>query len=162
MRFPAHRFDIVMVGKRKRNRPGRDVKGHNKRQRISGGFSSKDPVIKSAVLAQYYPQVCSLREYLLSKLPTSSKIRKKKVLLVGRNDQPNGGDHSLASFLDQTLVGILKYKDISQEERLQQWTSFSQRRDTSDSNLGNTSEMGGFSQLEVGYNICMLGIPYFL
>jgi len=144
-----------MAGKKKkRNRAGRGIKGDNKRQGISRGFNSKDPVIKSAVLAQYYPQVCSLRKYLLSKLPTSSKIRKKKILSVGRNDQTNGGDCSLASFLDQTLIGVLKYKDISQEERLQQWTSFSQRIDTSDSNLGNT--MGGFSQLEVGYNIAYL------
>jgi telomerase reverse transcriptase len=140
----------MMAGKRKRNRPGREIQGENKRQRISGNFNSKDPVIKTAVLAQYYPKVLSLREYLLSKLPTTSKIRRKKILSVGKKPQSSEGEHTLNILLDQTLVGVSKHKEVSQEERLQQWASFSQRADTSDSNIGNTTAIGRFSQLEVG------------
>lgn len=141
-----------MAGKRKRNRPGRESQGGNKRQRISGGTNSKEPVVKSAVLAKYYTQVYTLREYLLSKLPITSKIRRKKILAVGRNKKLPGEEdeiHVLANHLDQTLVGVSNHRDISPEERLQQRTAFSQRVDTSDSNIGNTSLIGGFSQIEV-------------
>jgi telomerase reverse transcriptase len=134
--------------KRKRNRPGRDVKEDNKRQKISGGFNTKDSVIKQAVLAQYYVKVLSLREYLLSKLPASSKMRRKKILSSGLKSQGQEEDH-FAHFLDQTLVGVLNQKHISEDERLQQWTTFSQHIDTSDSNVGNTSALGHFSQSEV-------------
>lgn len=138
----------IMVGKRKRSRPGHESHGHDKRQRISGVPDQKDPVIKSAVLARYYPQVLTLREYLLSKLPPASKIRRKKIRSVGRNAAAKEED-ALAKHLDQTLVGVLKYKEISQEERLQQWSTFSQRVDTSDSNVENTSVIAAFSQVEV-------------
>ena len=141
-----------MAGKRKkRNRSAHDGKG-NKRQKISGGFNGKDPVVKHAVLAQYYPQVYTLREYLLSKLPATSKARRKKIVSVGQQQQSDGTTDGpidgLASFLDSTLIGVLKYKDASPEERLKQWVTFSQRLDTSDSNLTNLSGTG-FSQSEV-------------
>jgi hypothetical protein len=139
-----------MAGKRKRNRPGCGGRAESKRQKISGGFNPKNPVIKSAVLAKYYPQVLTLREYLLSKLPASSKIRRRKILSVGTRRVPGGEGDALATHLDETLVGILTHRDISQEVRLQQWNTFSQRIDTSDSNVGNTSGLGGFSQVEVG------------
>lgn len=138
-----------MAGKRKRNRAGRDGQGENKRQRTTGFFNSKDPVVKSAVLAQYYPKVLSLREYLVSKLPSSSKIRRRKILSVGQNPQANEEDNGMARFLDQTIVGVSKHKEFSQDERMEQWTSFSQRVDISDSNIGNTSGVGRFSQLEI-------------
>jgi len=136
-----------MAGKRKRNRPGHDG-GGDKRQKISGGFNGKDPVVKHAVLAQYYPQVFTLREYLLSKLPATSKVRRKKIVSVGKKPQSDGITDDLASFLDRTLIGVLKYKDASPEERLKQWATFSQRLDTSDSDLTNLSGIE-FSQSEV-------------
>jgi len=136
-----------MARKRKRNRSAHDDKG-DKRQKVSGGFNGKDPVVKHAVLAQYYPQVYTLREYLLSKLPATSKARRKKIVSVGKKPQSDGTTDGLASFLDSTLIGVLKYKDASPEERLKQWATFSQRLDTSDSNLINLSGTG-FSQSEV-------------
>ena len=138
-----------MPGKRKRNRPGRDIKGDEKRQKISGGFNAKDPVVKKAILAQYYPKVLTLREFLLAKLPASSKIRRKKILSAGKSQEKE--ETTFAGFLDGALVGVLSEQEISREETLKQWTSFSQRIDTSDSNIGNTSALEGFSQSEVGY-----------
>ena len=140
---------LSMAGQRKRKRPGRECHEGEKRRRVSGDFSANDPFIKSAVLAQYYPEVFSLREYLLSRLPASSKIRRKKISSVGKNPQLSKEEDELAGLLDQTLVGVSKYKEISQEERLQQWSTFSQRVETSDSNIGNTNTVGKFSQLEV-------------
>jgi telomerase reverse transcriptase len=137
-----------MAGKRKRNRSGHGNERANKRQKVYGSLNGKDPVVKDALLSQYYPQVFSLREYLISKLPTASKIRRKKILSVGRKSEGEK-DQSLAEFLDQTLVGVLSCKDVSPEERLQQWTSFSQRNDTSDSNIGNLSGIWQFSMSEV-------------
>lgn len=146
-----------MAGKRKRNRPGRESLGGNKRQRVSGGNNLKEPVVKSAVLGRYYTQVFTLREYLLSKLPVTSKIRRRKILAVGRSRKSVGEDEDvLADHLDQVLVGVLNHGDISPEERLQQRTAFSQRVDTSDSNIGNTSILGGFSQVEVGLYLHIL------
>jgi hypothetical protein len=145
-----------MAGKRKRNRAGHGNECVNKRQKVYESLNGKDPVVKDALLSQYYPQVFSLREYLISKLPTASKIRRKKILSVGRKSE-GGKDQNLAEFLDQTLVGVLSHKDVSPEERLQQWTSFSQRNDTSDSNIGNLSGIGQFSMSEVF--ICSLFGP---
>jgi telomerase reverse transcriptase len=107
--------------------------------------------VKTAVLAQYYPRVVSLREYLLSKLPSTSKIRRKKIQTVGRNI---GGESCeryqvLAEVLDTTLVGVLRDGESSREERWQQWTSFSQKADISVSTLANTTGIGLFSQPDV-------------
>jgi hypothetical protein len=145
-----------MPAKRKRTRPGHGSGRDGKRLRLSGSFngSGQDPVVKTALLAQYYPRVLSLREYLLSKLPPTSKIRRKQILTVGRNlgGATRERDQALAHALDKTLVGILKQSELSREERWQQWTSFSQKADTSVSTLANISGIGLFSHPDV--SIC--------
>jgi telomerase reverse transcriptase len=140
-----------MAGQRKRTRHG-GIEGDQKRQRIFGNTNGKDPVVKHAVLAQYYSQVFSLREYLLTKLPITSKIRRKKILKLGRDQilGNGGGQNALARFMDQTLIGVLKDNEVTQEERERQWTSFSQRVDISDSTFANLSGAGLISQSEVG------------
>ncbi|KAL3418000.1 telomerase reverse transcriptase [Phlyctema vagabunda] len=148
-----------MPGTRKRNRPGGGTQGTNKRQRLSGTLKSQEPMVKHAVLAQYYHNVCTLREYLLSKLPQSSKIRRRKIVTAGRNDALHPEDEAdmngpqkgsaLASLLDQTLVGVSKYEEASSEERVKQWSTFSQRGDISTSTFGNNSSAGGSSQSEI-------------
>lgn len=144
-----------MAGKRRRTRHG--IEGDQKRQKISGNTNGKDPVVKQALLAQYYPKVFSLREYLLSKLPTTSKIRRKKISKLGRHHDLGNGEHqsSLAQFLDQTLIGVLKDDGVPREERVQQWSSFSQRADILDSNFGDLSGAGVFSQSEVSVDIVL-------
>ena len=82
-----------------------------------------------ATLCLYYKQILTLREYLLSQLPKSSKKRRRRIASVGRNleetptaskipsvnskldeadyaEPPfhDGGDDSLTHLLDQTLV----------------------------------------------------------
>jgi telomerase reverse transcriptase len=138
-----------MAGKRKRNKHG--IEGDRKRQRICNNANGKAPVVKQAVLAQYYPQVFTLREYLLFKLPVTSKVRRKKVLNLKREHSIEGREDcgALSAFLDRTLVGVKESSEISPEERIQQWTSFSQKVDTSDSTFANLSGTGNFSQSEV-------------
>jgi telomerase reverse transcriptase len=137
-----------MAGKRKRLRPNRRIEGDQKRQKVSETSNSKEAVVKEALLAQFYPRVSSLREFLISKLPPSSKVRRKKILSVGKNAD-SGADQKLSKFLDQTLVGVSKHKGVLQEERWQQWTTFSQKADDSVS-FANLSGVGLFSQSEVG------------
>jgi hypothetical protein len=143
-----------MTGKRKRNRPGQGKGGDSKRQKTTTScnwnVSGKQPLVQHAVLAQYYPQVLSLREYLLSKLPPTSKTRRKKISSVGKKARPNAqNDEVFATFLDRTLIGVRSNKDVPQQERLQQWTSFTQHVDTSDSGFANLSGVGIYSQSEV-------------
>ena len=143
-----------MAGKRKRSRPSHRVEGDQKRQKISETSSSKDAIVKEALLAQFYPQVLSLRDFLISKLPPSSKVRRKKILSVGKKPDSEA-DQKLSKVLDQTLVGVSKHKEVSQEERRQQWTTFSQKADDSVS-FANATGVGIFSQSEVCSFICIL------
>jgi len=149
----AHRN--TMAGKRKRTRPNAQ-EGGQKRQKISDPLqSSKDPIIKHALLAQYYPQVFTLREYLLRRLPNTSKIRRKKIASVGRNPSAEHREleEELARFLDQTLVGESVCLEVSKQERWSQWISFSQKVDDSVSTLVNLSSPGVYSQSEVCFPV---------
>lgn len=138
-----------MAGKRKRKRSGRS-EGDRKRQKTS---SNNALVVKDALLAKYYPQVLSLRDYLLSKLPKTSKVRRKKIISVGRRSDDKKTEQELARFLDQTLIGVSKFREASQDERWKQWTTFSQKPDDSVS-FANLSGVGTYSQTEV----CLLSI----
>lgn len=120
--------------------------------------SSKDPVVRQALLKLYYQEVFSLREYLLSKLPSTSKVRRRKILSLGRDHQKleNDEDSKVALALDQTLIGVfeLKEKENADAERQQLWTSFSQRKTQDDSRIGERSVLGSFvSQSEVSQEI---------
>ncbi|EKD17210.1 telomerase reverse transcriptase [Drepanopeziza brunnea f. sp. 'multigermtubi' MB_m1] len=141
-----------MAARRKRKRPARDHGDHHRDQKRQKGMASSshgvDPVVRHALLAKYYPRVLTLREYLVSQLPSSSKIRKKKILHVGRNAEDKETDQKLSQFLDQTLVGVSRFKEAPSEERRKQWSAFSQRPDESVS-LVNLSGAGAFSQTEV-------------
>lgn len=143
-----------MPGKRKRSRasrPGPDASAA-KRQKISPSSRAKDPLVKQAVLATYFPKVCTLREYLVSKLPPRSKIRRKKILSVGHQPKPGCEEEQacLAKFMDKTLIGVLQNADITQTERTQQWAAVSQREETSVSGFADCTGVGTFSQSEVG------------
>jgi telomerase reverse transcriptase len=147
-----------MAKKRKRTRRG--TEGDTKRQKLRGNNSGRDPVVKQALLAQYYPRVFNLREYLLYKLPATSKIRRKKILNLGREQSVDSKRDcsALSDFLDHTLIGVLKCNEVLPEERIQQWTSFSQRLDTSNSALVNLSGTGNLSQSEVSVYLVTVGV----
>jgi telomerase reverse transcriptase len=149
-----------MAGKRKRMRSKNSMESDQKRQKIAANTNSKDPIIKHALLAQYYPQVLSLREYLLSKLPTASKVRRKKILFAGRRSDSKQSDKNLARFLDETLIGVCDGHGISHQDRWRQWTAFSQKAD--ESAFANLSGVGVYSQSEVRVDArcCLnLGMP---
>ncbi|KAE8444198.1 hypothetical protein EG329_000795 [Mollisiaceae sp. DMI_Dod_QoI] len=135
-----------MAGKRKRKRSANE--GDQKRQKLAGGFNGKDPIVKKALLQQYYSEVSSLREYLLARLPSASKVRRKKISSVGRKPEDKENDRRLSLFLDDTLVGVCKNVSLSQEERWRQWTTYSQKPDESTS-FANLSTAQVYSQSEI-------------
>lgn len=142
------------MAKRKRNRQAAHGCGSDyKRQRTLAPLTTgknSGGAINQPVLVQYYPQVLSLRQYLISKLPSTSRIRRKKILSIGAKARPDGKDETqFSSFLDQTLVGHRKLENIFEDERLQQWATFTQRADTSDSGFANLTVSGIYSQSDV-------------
>jgi len=146
-----------MAWKRKRSRQ-QSVQIGNKRLRLSAPKQPNRELVKQALLSQYYPKVLTLREYLLSRLPTYSKVRRKKILAVKRPprhdriDQSEHGELSLAEYLDQTLVGVPEEAQPT-DERWKQWTCFSQRADNSESTVRSYDDDVNFSQSEVRYSL---------
>ncbi|KAK6429339.1 Telomerase reverse transcriptase [Oleoguttula sp. CCFEE 5521] len=68
------------------------------------------------LLAQYYGEVHNLRTYLVSRLPKSSKKRRRRVLQYGREDAPSSAsvvDTELARLLDTIIVGTSDHVAIA-------------------------------------------------
>lgn len=88
--------------------------------------------ISHPVISLYYQHVVPLREYLLQRLPVTSKSRRRRILTLGsREDQdPNAQSHTsqtLAQLLDSTLVGVLKESSPTlNSERQKQYSSFNE------------------------------------
>jgi hypothetical protein len=111
------------------------------------------------VLQRLYPQVLTLRHYLLSQLPTSSKNRRRRLCQLGNIPPAPGGqptsdvDTDLGQLLDSTLIGCSsdagsKRAEHAAKDRDRDIKSFTQQR--SQSNSGATFEPGYFRQSEVG------------
>ncbi|KAI9683334.1 MAG: hypothetical protein M1829_005404 [Trizodia sp. TS-e1964] len=94
--------------------------------------SSKGGVLEHSVLLSYFPRVLTLREYLLSKLPASSKSRRRKILSLGPADKGTGKcleTGELAKLLDTALIGIAR--DAQEEDgqaRRKELLHFSQKQ----------------------------------
>ncbi|KFY02560.1 hypothetical protein O988_02079 [Pseudogymnoascus sp. VKM F-3808] len=128
-----------MVTRRKRHRAGTVINDEaNKPPILSYTSNAPVNVVRQSVLSEFYPEVLTLREYLLAKLPSNSRIRRKKVLSAGRRgfderdrDQTAiDADRHLGSFLDSTLVGIPRHNPPS-EYRATRWHSFTNQADVS-------------------------------
>ncbi|PWY77241.1 hypothetical protein BO94DRAFT_472976 [Aspergillus sclerotioniger CBS 115572] len=91
------------------------------------------------VISLYYPQVVTLRQYLLRQIPLSSRSRRRRIVSI-RDDQPpvriSNDGHSgaqLAKLLDTTLVGILtESPPTCNEERRQELAAFTQSQSRSE------------------------------
>lgn len=96
-----------------------------------------------AVLSQYYSQVLTLRHYVLSRLPPTSRLRRKKVTAIGIVDKTPGPptlsdiEHSLGVLLDNTLIGVPKESKTLEDDRVEGWKTFSQKGDESYVTLSN-------------------------
>ncbi|KAL8770748.1 MAG: hypothetical protein Q9209_003615 [Squamulea sp. 1 TL-2023] len=156
-----------MAGKRKRHRSKKlDEQPHKRTCHDSDqGASTPHPT-----LSLYYPQIFSLRDYILSRLPASSKSRRRKILGI-KNTTGTGGTHvhnvdpdseesspssqesdfdeeaDLAQLLDKTLVCVRPHEpQITWQAREKDFQAFSQNNGAvEESSLleGNTTQSEG-------------------
>lgn len=146
---------------RKRSRSEFIVNGpvsHRPRKRAKVScLSQKDGLmVKHLLLSKFYPTVLSLRQYMISKLPQTSKARRRKInrigngAVIGAHEERDSDDMILSRFLDETLVGVAASCDQSSEDgRQAHWTAFSQTLEVSRSTIASTVPDGGASQSEV-------------
>lgn len=111
--------------------------------------------VKGSLLRQYYDAVQTLREYLLSRLPASSRLRRKKIVSLGlpestETDEKRLGELELVRLLDTSLVCSFHQARAEPESRWGKWRSFSQKGD--ESVVSSSGGLAGAtcSQSEVG------------
>ncbi|KAI0136574.1 hypothetical protein BJ170DRAFT_18292 [Xylariales sp. AK1849] len=109
--------------------------------------------IKHDILGQYFSGVLTLRDYVLLKLPDSSRIRRKRIASIGgegfAETVVTAVELSVGALLDLTLVGLSgKAKPIS-DNRWEQWSNFSQKGDDSYITLSDGLAGAAFSQSEI-------------
>lgn len=147
-----------MVSRRKRHRARTVIDEANKGPVLPHSSNAPANVVRQSLLSRFYPEVLTLREYLLVKLPSNSRVRRKKILSAGRRGlgQRDEGiqttrddaDGILGSFLDSTLVGIPHHNPPS-EYRASRWHSFTNQADVSELDITVTPFDLGHSQCEV-------------
>ena len=113
-------------------------------------------LIANSMLPLYYPRVTTLREYLLSRLPASSRSRRRRILACcasSRDDAvpaPESAQGSastrrqgkVAELLDTIVVGYHDVKIANEDEEalVHDWEQFSQKaRSTGMSGVGDMS-----------------------
>lgn len=128
-----------------------------KRKRRDGDASSHGNLqppnqaspVRRDLLEQCYSNVATLREHCLSKLPSSSRLRRKKIASLGQHDSNSEIESRLARLLDTALVCSHQPHDAAQDTRWEQWLSFSQKGDESYVTLSDGLSASIYSQSEV-------------
>lgn len=151
---------------------GVSCSGRPVKQPRKGNVGNLQPpdVVKHALLAQYYPNLLTLRQYVLASLPASSKIRRKKISALGKTGQAAAGDahpavheaekdHDnirapLARLLDTTIVAThvcpTAFGESQPDGRFQRWIDYSQKGDDSHVTLSGDVANAIHCQTEVG------------
>lgn len=140
-----------MMGKRKPSSPREE---EHKRSKVEG--KTVIPV-KHPTLSLYYRNILTLKDYLLSKLPTTSKARRRKIASIIRvpdtanlhnNDEDTStlsqDRHALSKLLNNTLVCTVHEQTQTPElSRIHDFKAFSQRFSPTvgSSAGGNTSSL---------------------
>lgn len=87
------------MAKRKRTCPQHYVRKKPKLVATTSNHHESSPQVLHPLLAQCYPQVQNLKDYLLTALPKSSRVRRKRLLSFTQSPEH-------AQFFDTTLVGV--------------------------------------------------------
>ena len=125
--------------------------------------TSESDTITHPVLNRYYASVTTLRQYLLTRLPPSSKARRRILSHLGRapKHEPSACSPGRAEdyetftrWLDQHLVGVRELSGAQEQQaRVRDLDSFSQRRLTqfneASATACSTASPPSFSQSEV-------------
>jgi hypothetical protein len=134
--------------------------GSRKKAHLVDQSASATPAaIEQPVLQRFYPRLLTLRHYLLSVLPKSSRNRRRKLAHLGRPIASNEAtatcepDFELGQLLDSTVIGERETAKIDVEEqltkeRIRDIKTFTQQ--LSPATTGGTFEPGYFKQAEVG------------
>lgn len=116
----------------------------------------KSPALNHNLLDRVYPKVQTLREYLILKLPSSSRLRRKKITSLGASVKADEvpDDHietQLCRLLDTSFVASADASQPVEDAgtRWEHWQSFSQRGDESYVTLSDGLSNGLYSQSEV-------------
>jgi hypothetical protein len=151
-----------MTGKRKRARPKHPPNGGPWKKAKTDHSSGYHPVggegkatVSHPLLSLYYPRVVTLRDYFLSKLPSSSRARQRRVASLGIaasddlvEKESGSGMLALGRLLDSTLVGVPIGVRGDSTGHLEELEAFSQSQYHSPS--ANSVGSGTYSQSEVG------------
>ena len=122
-----------------------------KRRRYANGDTNRPgKEIGHPVLARYYATVLTLREYVLSRLPSTSRIRRRKIRRIGRGPLPlSETEGRVSHLLDTTLVGAPEIVKEELDERWKERASSSQENEESNVTLSDVLGNSTFSQAEV-------------
>jgi telomerase reverse transcriptase len=128
--------------------------GRAKKPKRGDGVSNTSSAISHPLLSQLYPHVCTLRGYVLSKLPSASRLRRKKIASVGLASESPGKvvtdtEQAVARLLDTTVVAQFAHTEAPQDDRWKRWDTFSQKGDESYVTLSDGFTGASFSQTEV-------------
>ncbi|KAH0423512.1 telomerase reverse transcriptase [Colletotrichum camelliae] len=118
----------------------------SKRLKVDGAQNA----VRQPILLQYYDDVQNLREYLLSRLPSSSRLRRKKIACIGLSraslaKEALPAEADLSRLLDSTLVCMHRQTKARAESRWKDWRSFSQKGNDSKCDDSTISLSGGLA-----------------
>lgn len=121
-----------------------------KRPRHEHNERTPQKAISHPIFTQYYPTVLTLREYVLSRLPSTSRIRRKKISRIGSGPSPLSETETRVSYLlDTTLVGAPEISKEQLDEKWKERVTFSQMTEESEVTLSDVFGKATFSQAEV-------------
>ena len=113
---------------------------------------SQDAQVQHQILSRYYRRVTTLREYLLDRIPPTSKQRRRRIANLGMKQNPitvsnkpgtiptpldhqqdiNCKENDLVQLLDSTLIGVNEDPNPAvTRERRQQYVTFTQSEERS-------------------------------
>ncbi|KAL0939367.1 telomerase reverse transcriptase [Colletotrichum truncatum] len=141
-----------MPVKRKAHSHGELRQGHPPLKKVK--VDRDEALVKHSLLQQHYGNVQTLRAYLLSKLPSSSRLRRKKITSVGSSptilaEETKQVESCLSTLLDTTLVCTQHHPKAKLDSRWEQWQSFSQKGDESVMTLSGGLAGATCSQSEI-------------
>jgi telomerase reverse transcriptase len=147
---------VPMPRKRSRSQgPGRghDGSAYPPAKHLKRENAAHPTIAGHALLAQHYAEIGTLRQYVVSKLPASSRLRRKKIALVGQRTSSEKAlteeELALKELLDTTIVASREHAGDPKDYRWQHWVSFSQKGDESYVTLSDGLQGSLYSQSEV-------------
>lgn len=118
--------------------------------------SNQRSPVSHPLLSRLFPHLQTLRDYVLSRLPASSRLRRKKIASVGLQSESKVSvtdiELAVARLLDATVVACSPQPEAPHDDRWGKWNSFSQKGDESYVTLSDGYEGASFCQTEVGRN----------